>query len=127
MKFEERYLDVLHNIEVMIFTAYQENNVINDYDVMASLRALINHYVAEIRKTPPKKLHLRPPQELIFNRVQSVCEWQLGRQSISEAPEIPPISLDEMIACLKRIHRSVKFWNKNGGSKGYLNYIGNFL
>lgn len=48
---------------------------------------------------------------------------------VTRAVEIPmdPISIEEMIACLKRVRKSVETWNKQGGRQGYLNYIENFI
>jgi hypothetical protein len=40
---------------------------------------------------------------------------------------VPPTSLDEMLAILKRLRKSVQFWNKEAGSQGYLTYIKQFL
>lgn len=33
----------------------------------------------------------------------------------------------EIVACLKRLRKSVQFWTKSGGRQGYLNYIVEFL
>jgi len=40
-----------------------------------------------------------------------------------EEVRLEPLTLDEMIQCLKRIQHSVKKWNKMGGRKGYLDFI----
>jgi hypothetical protein len=37
------------------------------------------------------------------------------------------ISVPELIACLKRLRKSVRFWNEQGGRQGYLNYVREFL
>jgi hypothetical protein len=47
------------------------------------------------------------------------------RQALSGLFE--PISHEILIACLKRIRKSVRFWNKQGGRRGYLTYIEKFL
>lgn len=38
-----------------------------------------------------------------------------------------PITLDEIVACLKRIRKSIQFWTKEGGRQGYLNYVNGFI
>jgi hypothetical protein len=62
-----------------------------------------------------------------------MCEWRLGREDIDkkerhlQTKKAKPISVEEIIACLKRIRKSVETWNKQGGRKGYLQYIDRFL
>jgi hypothetical protein len=41
--------------------------------------------------------------------------------------EIKPITVNELLDCLKRIKKSVQFWTKEGGRQGYLEYISNFM
>ena len=33
------------------------------------------------------------------------------------------LTLDEVIACLKRIRSSIKLWTKDYGRQGYLHYV----
>jgi hypothetical protein len=69
----------------------------------------------------------------LYLSVKHMCEWRLGRETIAKMekqfqkrkPE--SISVEELIACLKRIRKSVEMWNKQSGRKGYLQYIDQFL
>ncbi len=60
-----------------------------------------------------------------------MCECQLGRavppewESRSFTPA--PNTVDQILKCLKRIHNSVDFWTKHGGSQGYLSYVTQFM
>jgi hypothetical protein len=38
-----------------------------------------------------------------------------------------PKTVDEIITCLKRIQKSIRRWNKEGGRQGYLNFISEFV
>ncbi len=38
-----------------------------------------------------------------------------------------PIPLEVLVTCLKRIRKSIKFWSKQGGRRGYLNYVDGFI
>lgn len=38
-----------------------------------------------------------------------------------------PLALDEIIACLKRIRKSIEHWNRRGGRQGYLNFASQFV
>ncbi len=37
------------------------------------------------------------------------------------------VSLEVIVACLKRIRKSIQKWNKRGGRQGYLTYVHQFL
>ncbi|MCL4835936.1 MAG: hypothetical protein KJZ86_26085 [Caldilineaceae bacterium] len=54
----------------------------------------------------------------------------MGRQALAEgAPRfaLGELSVEDLLACLQRIHKSVGFWSRQGGRQGYLTYIGEFL
>jgi len=130
MQFEEKYEDVLQNLEAPIVEAYRETPALLDYNVMRALQAAIDEYKAEQRQRAPKPVGLDARDKVVYEGVRQVCEWRLGRvpakpEKPSETP--PPTSIEEMILCLKRIHASVEFWNKQQGRQGYLNYVSNFM
>src|SRR5687767_4457157 len=54
-KFEERYEDVLQNIEFSIVRVHRERPDLLDYDVDAALEALISRYGAEARGRTPRE------------------------------------------------------------------------
>lgn len=61
-----------------------------------------------------------------------MCELRLGRGDHFEAADgevikLPEITLLEIIACLKRIRKSVERWTKRGGRQGYLNFVNEFI
>ncbi len=129
---EEEYMDVLQNIEATILSVYREHADLLDYDVDKVLNLLWTEYRREgINKPTPKPL-LNANAQLVYDRVRQICEWRLGRTemtagsgSVRVKPE--PLSIDEILACLKRILKSIKLWNKEGGRQGYLYFIDNNL
>ncbi|MDD5415322.1 MAG: hypothetical protein PHH96_10950 [Smithellaceae bacterium] len=123
----EKYQDVLQDIEFAIVSIYRENLEMTDYAVMRSLEAIINHYSAEKTGKRPRNYSLDEIEKEIFRQVQSVCEWRLGRPSSFGMPGITPISLDEIIQCLKRILKSVEKWNKHEGIQGYLRFVSQYV
>jgi len=127
MDFMEKYMDVLQNIEFGIVSAYREIPQATDNNVMCSLEALIDVYAAEKIKRQPRKFNLSDSERRIMESVHEMCEWRLGRIKLGgngeEEVRLEPLTLDEMIQCLKRIQHSVKKWNKMGGRKGYLDFI----
>jgi len=131
--FEDEYLDVLQNIEFAIVTVYRQNRDLSDYDVDKVLNALIRAYQSQQQNRDFPQPTLKPLVEQVYDRVKQICEWRLGQQKLkgngprSKGPAPDPISIDEVIACLKRIRKSVEIWNKQGGTRGYLQYIDQFI
>jgi len=128
--FEEEYMDVLQNIEMAIVSVYRENHGLLDYDVDKVLNLLWTEYRNEkqARSTPVPKLGENAQK--VYDRVRQMCEWRLGRTNIiaeeeSARSKPEPISVDEIMDCLKRIRKSVDLWNKQGGRQGYLYFIDN--
>ncbi len=132
-KFEDRYLDVLQNIEAAIVAVSRQRPELLDYDVEATLEALIGRYRAEELGRTPRPVQLTERREELYEAVLGICEWRLGRGSPfgeegSEGiPGPTPISVEEIVACLKRIQKSVKRWNKQGGRQGYLTFIRQYV
>lgn len=130
--FEEEYQDVLQNIEFAIVSIARENPELADYDVESALDNLIRHYSA---KAQDRAVTLRPlteERQAIFERVQAICDWRLGETNLEtdegEAPPaMEPLSTEEIVACLKRIRKSVQRWTKQGGRQGYLTFVEQFI
>ena len=128
-EFEEKYLGVLQNIEFGIVKIFRQNSGLMDWDVLQTLEALIKKYKAEAANRPEPALALNELRQNLFDSVKAMCELNLGRAKLSDQngkPVVLPmnnVSVDEIIQCLKRIHRSVEFWNKKSGRQGYLNFI----
>jgi hypothetical protein len=81
---------------------------------------------------------LPPLAQRIHDDVRAVCEWRLRRahapplvESEGDRPpadaDLPALTLDEVIACLQRLRKSVTFWTKDSGRRGYLDYVNGFL
>lgn len=112
---------------------YEHEADLLDLDVIDALDALVRRYVAEEgNRTPPKRF-LAPRAARVFEAAEQVCEWRLGRKASSEDNEAPPVPLEQLnsvadiLACLKRIRKSVHTWNEQAGRQGYLDYISIFF
>jgi hypothetical protein len=130
LSFEEEYLDVLQNIEMAIVSVYREHRDLLDYDVDKALNLLWKEYRNEqINKTTPAPI-LDANTQLVYSRVRAVCEWRLGRAELTGQKKLvrgkpEPISIDEILDCLKRIRKSIDLWTRQGGRQGYLYFIDN--
>lgn len=133
LPFEERYEDVLQNIEFGIIQVYHDHPEMTDWDALSAVEALIRMYQAEAKgrqARPPSLTSL--PQE-VYQSARAMCELRLGRETLLDEDDRPvelgmqPLSLDEIIACLKRIRKSINLWSREGGRRGYLAYVDQFI
>jgi hypothetical protein len=93
-----------------------------------ALEALIGDYSAELRGRTPPERQLADLCGDVYRAVRAICEWRLGR----EAEGMPAVAdgaktVEEIVACLKRIQKSVRRWTKEGGRQGYLRFVGQYL
>jgi len=131
VRVEDEFLDVLQNLEFAIVQEFRNDPQTLDVDVRDALVALIRFYEAEEQGRRPPVIELASRPRRIFDSVRAVCEWRLGRPSelsAKTADGAPPSNTpEELVACLKRIRESVRFWTKEGGRRGYLNYVSQFI
>lgn len=131
-EFEDKYLDVLHNLESAIVDVYHEHPDLTDYDVDKVLNTLLMEYKAGQQNRQNPAPAFTPLRQQVYERVKGMCEWRLGRVDAVKSEGgyiIKPdaIQLDEMMACLKRIRKSVEKWTREGGRQGYLHFVEQFL
>ena len=130
---EEKYFDVLQNIEFAIVNVYRGERDLTDYDVDKVLSALILAYKSQQQNRDFVQPALKPLAQQVYDHVEQMCEWRLGRAQLvgddlqPHGPSIAPLSVDEVLACLKRIRKSVETWNKRNGTRGYLQYVDQFI
>ena len=134
MAIEDNYLDVLQNIEAGIVAVYRKNKQMLDYDTDAVVNTLIRDYQAEQKSGQPMQTAQNDDlKRLLYAAVREMCEWRLGRSElVQDGKEVDLIeedglSLEEMIACLKRIRKSIQNWTKKEGRQGYLNFVSEFI
>lgn len=129
MRLEERYSDVLENIESVIVGIFEINPKLADRQVITAIDSLIAFYELEKRNRTPSKPTHSGQTRIVFDGCFGVCEWRLGRQSLENSESIPAgeLSVSEMYACLKRLRKSMRLWHKRDGKQGYLNYVRQFI
>jgi hypothetical protein len=127
--FEERYTDVLQNIEFAIVQVYRVHPDLYDAQVESALSWAVRAYNAEARGKPAPAALAGLPGEVAAG-VIAMCEWRLGRGPIVSGAglvEGAPKTRDEIVACLKRVRRSIEYWTREGGRQGYLEFVKGFL
>ncbi len=134
---EEEYLDVFQNLESMIISVYREAPELVDWDVEVVVDALIRRYQAEMRGREPRPPRLTTElRESLFALMEGIIQWYLGEElelfsaedeSPVSIPSPDPLTLEEIVAILKRVRKPIRTWNKRGGVQGYLTFVGGFI
>lgn len=125
--FEDQYFSQLRAIETAIYAVYSEQSDLVDFQVDKVLNDLERTYKAEkIWRKPPRLKH-KPLEAQLYQRVSQALDVFLGRDpELQIGDEL--IDLDEAIACVKRIQRSVGQMTGNArGRQGYLDFISDFF
>ena len=128
-KFGEKNLDVLQNIEFGIIEVYRADPSLLDIDAKDAIDAIARHYHAEEAQHTPPTVNLGERAQRVFLSVQKMCEWRLGRSSFpGEADEmVSGIPVSELVKCLRQIQKSIPRWSRQGGRKGYLDFVSQYL
>lgn len=132
MKVEDEYLDVLQNIEFGIIRVFRADRSLLDLDAKDAVAALIRHYRAEQEQRSPPDVRLGAQAQRICDSVLPICEWRMGRKGASVPAELGaspavPNTLDDISTCLRRIQKSIDFWNKRNGRQGYLSFVAPYV
>jgi hypothetical protein len=130
--FEDRYMDVLQNIESAIVDTYREYPELNDRNVRDVIDFLIRSYEVEARGHSLPAPKFSSPTKELYEDVRSVCDWRLGKETLRDEGDQPPElamnpkTIKEIVACLKRIRLSIKM-HKSEGRRGYLDFVSQFV
>ena len=133
VRVEEEYADILFGIEAAIVSVASETPELVDRNVLAAIDALIALYSFETKRG---RRNLSPPtgrSGAVYERCLRTCEWQLGRKNIDGDPisenyrDKEGLTVSELLRCLKRLRKSIRFWHKQGGRRGYLSYVSEFV
>lgn len=115
-EFCEKYIGILEPLESFVTNFYRQYPKLHDHDVLRVYEALLKHFKARLTKFPLPKHKLEGISSEIY-----ILQLQFLEQMESS------YSLQEIQECLKTLEKSLKLWNKEHGSRGYLNFISNFI
>jgi hypothetical protein len=133
--FEEENLEILQNIEWSILNVYRAHTDLTDYQVDQALEALTRSFQREKAGDAEGAAALLPKNDLpreVYLAMKLTCNWRMGREEAvvdeTDQPiQFDPVDIDTILACLKRLRKSLSTWNKRSGTRGYLDYIAQFL
>ena len=83
-------------------------------------------YNALARGHQPKPVAFNGLDDTTFQAVYKACEERLGKP-VSEDPATPLLNAEDLVACLRRLRKSVEFWTKEGGRRGYIDFVARFV
>jgi hypothetical protein len=126
--FVERNLDVLQNIESAIIRVYRADGSLLDIDVKDAIDALVRRYHTEEEQRTPPALRVGERARQVFESVQTVCEWRLGRAPFpGETATERGIPLSDLVTALRQIQKSIPRWSRQGGRQGYLEFVSQYI
>ena len=138
MGLEDRHPDILQNIEFAIVNVYRDDPGLRDNDVIKALDALISHTqrLAMGRESSPPDL--LPSSEAVYNAVVGILDFrsETDEEDEQETEERRPrfsralrktTREDIYLACLRKIHKSARRWNRERGERGYLDFVSNYI
>ena len=131
--FEDQYNDPLRSMEIALVKTYRQHEAMTDWETLNALNSLIRMYTAEQRRRKSPALNLKPLAAQSFAALKLTCDGWLGRAPLADefgqVVELDDntLTLTEVINCLKRIRKSVEMWQKEGGTRGYFNFVDQFL
>jgi hypothetical protein len=131
MRPEDQHMDVLQNLESAVMDIWRNHPEMSDYAVLRAYEAAIAHYSALARGTAPKPEGLTGLDAEVFQGVQGICEWRLGHRALEgddeAATSVTPMPVADLVACLKKLRKSVDRWNRSGGRQGYLQLVSQYV
>ena len=129
MRAEDEYLDVLQNIEWAIIAESRHDESILDADARNAVDFLVRRYEAELESRGASNRPLTDRVRRIVDATGAMCEWRLGRGAAPGglSGSVDPLNLEALVLCLKKIRKSIDFWNKEYGKRGYLDFVGQYV
>jgi hypothetical protein len=125
---DEKYLDVLQNIEFAIVEVYNADKSLIDMDAKEAIDALVRYYRAVEDDRQPPDLSLSKPGARVFDAVQAICYWRLGKAPLPKTGEMTEaIPVSELVVCLRKIQKSITRWSGHGGRQGYLKFVSQYV
>lgn len=122
--FEEKYYDILRSIETQIYNLYLENPHLLDYSVEKALNGMVRTLNNQKRGRSAPNLRLKEDEQAVYRQLQALATLYTGQDESVKPDQL--LTVDEMVACLKRILRSQKQMSSHG-RQGYVNFLKQFF
>jgi hypothetical protein len=127
MRVEEKFLDVLQNIESEVLRVWRKNPLLADYAVTRAYEEAVAYYASVAQAQAPKPTRLTGLDLQLFQAIQGAADRRLTGFTLDDGTRIEPIKAGDLVDCLKRLRKSVERWTRTGGRQGYLSFIAQFV
>lgn len=130
--FEDDFFSVLLSIETAISSLYAENPNLLDFNVDKALNGAVRTLNNRKRDRKPPTLKLKGDEVEMYDRFMTVVDLYRGEAEFMDKQDEPVdvevdiLTYDELIACFKRIQKSIKQMSSQG-RQGYLEFIKQFF
>lgn len=131
-EFERKYEELLENIEANIISTSRRHPKLVDYNVNKVLTAMIRTIEADQKNKKPPRLSLNEGEEEMYDLLYVIYALTTDHESVAEIqfdgkrPNLGKYTPDEVIACFKRLQKSIRTFSDQG-RRGYLNIVGQFF
>ncbi len=117
---------VLKTIESSLIAVARSHQEMTNYTAVRAYEAAIAHYHSIARQQQPKPAKLTGLDAAAYEAVHQACESRLGKP-ISEEAGAALLTPEDLVSCLRRLVKSVEFWTQQGGRRGYIDFVDNFV
>ena len=129
MRVEEKYEDVLQNIEFAVVSFDRKSNILTDEHCLKAYDLLKKKYTGELRGWKSENAVIEDPivTELV-NEIIPYSDLRLGKVSIQEQDVIfKSVDHPAIIKCFEKLSKSVNKWKKGKNSRRYIEFVSNFI
>lgn len=132
-EFETQYNDPLRSLELTLVQQYRQFKALTDWQTLSAVNDLIRVYTAEQRRRQPPQLRQDGMTQHVFDQLAHTSAGWLGREPLVDEQGTvttlgeQALSVSELIACLKRVRKSIEMWKKEGGNRGYFEFVDRFF
>lgn len=114
-EFAQKYIGILQPLESLVADFYRQYPAMHDHDILRVYETLLKHIKAKLTNFPLPLHNLKGISNDVYALQIAFLEEMESSYSLKEIQE-----------CLKTLEKSLKLWNREYGSRGYLTYISQF-
>ena len=129
MKIEEKYEDVLQNIEFSVVSFDRKFIPLKDEHCLKAYNFLKKKYIGEMRGWKLENAVIEDPiVEELVSAIIPYSDLRLGKVEVQEPSVVfKSIDYNAIIKCFERLSKSVNKWKTGKNSRRYIEFVSNFI
>ncbi len=122
-------LPILQNLEFTIAQLWRAHPEMTDYTALRVYESAFQWYRSESRGATPKPATFSGLDGQALEALMGTCEFLLGRRALeaAEGEKVGPVPLEQLVACLRELGKSVERHTQMSGRRGYLTFIDKYV